>query len=468
MRHFTPATQPATSPSNLRKSLQFILSHPSSVSVTEATTLSAGSVFRGYFVAACVAVICTTAYEVLHVEPHVDYTLVLFVGFSILLAGVPISTFFGWGPALLYTVCEVLYVYTLLARDPHQPFLEDLVTTLVYAVLFVILASLPASLRLGWSHYFSEQRSHIQALEASNVRLQQESRAKDDFINVASHELRTPLTSLSLSTQLLRHHLPPDDTAVLDARKLRLIRGHVDLMSAQLARVVASLSDMTDAIHLERNTLLMTPEEVDVCSLANHVVEECRVLFDTHAINYKQPAAPLWVIGDAHRFAQAIYHFVSNACKYSPEHEPVRVAVHRQGREVHLAVHDQGYGVPYDKQEEIWTRGYHTAMPQQAHSSHVGLGLGLYISKVIIEQHGGRVGCRSSVGGGSTFWMILPLADRTSLEDQQSASQTQESHVPQAVADNVVAFLRTSEPAGVVGQASQASKVSEVNHATGK
>ena len=110
---------------------------------------------------------------------------------------------------------------------------------------------------------------------------------------------------------------------------------------------------------------------------------------------------------DCDRIAQVMVNLVSNALKYSPEGTPVEVDIDSQQGNALIQVHDHGKGISKDQQEHIFETFYRT--PDAQSSAKFGLGLGLAISKDIVERHGGRIWCESQVGKGSIFFVDLPL-----------------------------------------------------------
>jgi signal transduction histidine kinase len=140
-------------------------------------------------------------------------------------------------------------------------------------------------------------------------------------------------------------------------------------------------------------------------------VEEHQTLAPARAIQLDVSAAhPLRVVADADRIGQVVTNYLTNALRYAPEDRPIAVSLHTAAGHVRVAVRDEGPGISPAQQRTIWARFERAARAQQPRGAYVGLGLGLYISREIIEHHGGQVGVDSTVGQGSTFWFMLPLA----------------------------------------------------------
>jgi signal transduction histidine kinase len=126
------------------------------------------------------------------------------------------------------------------------------------------------------------------------------------------------------------------------------------------------------------------------------------------------------VCADAGRIEQVVTNYLTNALKYSQEDRPVAVGLQVGGDAARLWVRDQGVGVPVADQASIWERFHRAAGVTVQSGSDVGIGLGLHISKTIVEQHGGAVGVESTPSQGSTFWFTLPLATSGSGDDTSS------------------------------------------------
>jgi signal transduction histidine kinase len=117
------------------------------------------------------------------------------------------------------------------------------------------------------------------------------------------------------------------------------------------------------------------------------------------------------VLADADRIGQVITNYLTNALKYSPASQPVRIWVGIADGRARVAVEDHGPGLPVSEQERIWQQFYRAEGVKVQSALGGSMGLGLYVCKRIVEDHGGAVGVYSEVGHGSTFWFELPLAD---------------------------------------------------------
>lgn len=239
--------------------------------------------------------------------------------------------------------------------------------------------------------------------EALLGELQQALRARDDFLMVASHELRTPLTSLQLTASgLLRqldraggHPLPP---ALLDER-IRTVKRQLD----RLEQLVAGLLDVS---RIAAGRLGLQLESVDLVEVANEVLTRLRDEASRQQVVLSLEA-PTPVIGvwDRSRLDQIATNLVTNAIKYGSG-KPVQVIVSRDDQSAELRVRDQGIGVAVDQQERIFGK-FERAASQRNYG---GLGLGLWITRELVELMRGSVRVESSEGSGATFIVSLPLS----------------------------------------------------------
>lgn len=221
---------------------------------------------------------------------------------------------------------------------------------------------------------------------------------KDEFLSIASHELKTPITSIKAFAQLLGKVLEKKgDTSSL---------GFVQKMGKQLDRLTFLVQNLLDVTRISEGKLQLAQEEFDIASLISEVIEEVQPAIKTHTI-IKRQIERATVVADKQRINQVITNLLMNAVKYSEGKDKVLVTVKRNHETVQIDVRDYGIGIAPDKQNHIFERFYRVTHDGDATIS--GLGLGLYISKEIINRHRGNIWVTSRPLKGSTFSFTLPL-----------------------------------------------------------
>jgi signal transduction histidine kinase/FixJ family two-component response regulator len=227
-------------------------------------------------------------------------------------------------------------------------------------------------------------------------------RARDEFLSVASHELNTPLGTLMLQFEeaLLPDPAEQPGGPVSERRRVAIARARRQL--DRLSRLVSSLLDVS-RVTAKRLQLELTI--VDLSTTAREVGEqfaaELARVGCTLRIDAPAPVVGNW---DAMRMAQIVANLLSNACKYGPG-KPIDVTVRNTGDRARLTVRDQGIGIA----AEDLTRIFECFERGTATHEVGGLGLGLYITRQLVEAHGGEIRVRSEPGAGSTFAIELPL-----------------------------------------------------------
>jgi PAS domain S-box-containing protein len=220
---------------------------------------------------------------------------------------------------------------------------------------------------------------------------------RDEFISVAAHELRTPLTALQLKLQGLDRMLL--EGPVLDPR----IPERLESASRQVKRLTRLVEELLDVSRIVGGHLLLSPEEVDLGSLAGVVVDDLSEPARRAGSQLRLRAAHVVGRWDQTRLEQAIINVVANAIKYG-EGKPIEVTVEGIPTGARLTVTDQGLGIAAADVERIFGRFVRVASSQH----YGGLGLGLYVTRSIIEAHGGAITVQSAPGRGSTFILDLP------------------------------------------------------------
>ncbi|WP_232293830.1 MEDS domain-containing protein [Stigmatella aurantiaca] len=249
-------------------------------------------------------------------------------------------------------------------------------------------------------------RERTAALEASlqvRNRAEQEAlaavRARDEFLSMASHELKTPLTSLKLQLELVKGAMAGADSALFQrlAPKMRT-------MERQIQRLQALNGSLLDVATLDGGRMRMDFQWVNLASLIEEAVERldpdferagCEVLLHVEGETQGQ-----W---DPMRLDQVVVNLLSNAAKYGAG-KPIHILLQRSGNRVSLAVKDQGIGISSEAQARLF-RKFERAVPARHYG---GLGLGLYISRMLVEAMGGTLQVDSLPGQGATFTVSLP------------------------------------------------------------
>jgi PAS domain S-box-containing protein len=255
------------------------------------------------------------------------------------------------------------------------------------------------------------ERAEAQATELALRTAQQR---MEEFLGMVSHELKTPLTSIKGNTQLAIRQLRSS------MQSFERIFGLYEAAEQQSRRLNRLVDDLLDVSRAQAGHLELIPGPCDLRAIVHEALQEQQKIWPGRRIDLEMDeATALPLEADADRIAQAISNYLTNALKYSDPDRPVLVSAQREARQVYLAVRDQGPGLPPEEQEQIWSR-FHRApgieVRSSSHSSQAGLGLGLSITKNIIEGQQGEVGVQSAPGEGSTFWFRLPLRSEEDAE----------------------------------------------------
>jgi signal transduction histidine kinase len=222
---------------------------------------------------------------------------------------------------------------------------------------------------------------------------------KDEFLTLVSHELRTPLTTLKMQTQMTLRQL---------AREGALNQTQLARMERAIARIERLVNSLMEASRLRTHEIAPEMGSCDLHQACVAAADEQREAFG-RAIELDLPEGPCQVTCDADRLEQVLANLLSNALKYSPPTQSVQLELRCQGDQARVFVRDHGPGIPPEALPHLCERFYRVPQVEVQAGSQLGLGLGLYISRHIVERHGGRMWVESKVGSGSTFAFALPL-----------------------------------------------------------
>lgn len=219
-----------------------------------------------------------------------------------------------------------------------------------------------------------------------------------EFLAMVTHDLKTPLTSIKGMAQLMQRHGAYREQSLTN-------------IVAQAERLERLVNDLLDVSRLETGRLELQCAAVDLVAVVRETAEAARALSPAHQILVEAPDRPLVGVYDRDRLGQILQNLLSNAVRYSPAGSAIRISVTDLGAAAQITVSDQGVGIPPEALARLFDRFYRVETASASQPQ--GLGLGLYITRGLVEAHGGRVWAESTAGQGSTFYVILPYNRHT-------------------------------------------------------
>ena len=235
-------------------------------------------------------------------------------------------------------------------------------------------------------------------LEGQNLQLRESERLRFELVSAISHEVRTPLACvMGYTSLLLTREVSKDER-----------RQYLEIMANEARRLESLVDDLVDAKRIEQGRLELEEELVDLGNVVRDQADSFAGRSDGHLLRIERENEGLLVVNaDRGRMAQVVANLLSNAIKYSPEGSTVEIVARRQQDAVRVSVRDHGDGIPAADRSRIFSKFFRG---EATHTGVSGVGLGLAISREIVEAHGGRMGFESEPGHGALFWFELPLA----------------------------------------------------------
>lgn len=235
--------------------------------------------------------------------------------------------------------------------------------------------------------------------------------AREEQVAQTAHELRTPLTALTTAIELLRegYAVSPEDQATF-----------LDQASVAARHMAFLINDVVDLAALESGHVSLHIRNQRVQEMLFDVAQVMQLTAQGRGIELRidEPREDLQVLADRGRFLQIVFNLVSNALKFSGSGSTVRLATEIQADVVRFEVHDAGPGVEVEQRSRLFTR--YGRAHERSLGSVPGTGLGLHVSKLLVERMGGAIGYRPGEPGGSVFWFTLPQS--VALESAAVAS----------------------------------------------
>jgi signal transduction histidine kinase len=236
--------------------------------------------------------------------------------------------------------------------------------------------------------------------------LQQVDKLKDEFIIIASHNLRTPLT-------VIKNYIPFLKRNKVDQRTQGAIAG----IEGATERLEAIMESLLNLVSLEKNKDPLKKAPEDLIAIIKDVVDGVRKQYSqskvTILFDEKQPQLVLDL--DKVRIKQALAGVIDNAVKFNRDGGKVAIKLEKKGEEIEILVADTGVGISREELEEIFQK-FHRGTDILTYN-YEGVGLGLYITKLIVESHQGKIRLDSVLGEGTKVYITLPIHESTDLVD---------------------------------------------------
>lgn len=223
---------------------------------------------------------------------------------------------------------------------------------------------------------------------------------RDDFLGMVTHDLRDLLSTVVMTASVVADGAPADDPGAATLAAMRRIQ-------RAAGRMTRLIGDLVDVASIEAGKLAMVPVAADGADLVVEAIETWTPLAAAKALRLTMapPRGPTSTMIDRERILQVLGNLITNAAKFSPRTAEIRCGVEAIDDHLSFFVEDHGTGIPGDQLEAIFERFW-----QVGGNDRRGLGLGLYISRCIVEAHDGRIWATSEPGQGSTFYFTVPRA----------------------------------------------------------
>lgn len=238
-----------------------------------------------------------------------------------------------------------------------------------------------------------------------------------DFLSHFSHEARTPLASFDGYVQLARRRLQRmrDDAQqgkltgdALDQR-LADLQQTIEQARAPARRLNRLIGDLAEVAQIQSGQLTLQRIPCDLVEIVKQALADQQLSWPARQLQLQLPVQAVPILADPDRIGEVVTNYLTNALKYAPEDRPIETTVSIQTGQARLQVRDHGPGISADEQARIWQWFYRSPNAHAREGVGMSLGVGLYICRNIIAQHGGQTGVNSAHGRGATFWFTVPV-----------------------------------------------------------
>ncbi|HLE01783.1 MAG TPA: ATP-binding protein [Bdellovibrionota bacterium] len=307
---------------------------------------------------------------------------------------VVVSVAVGYGPGVLTTLCTAFgmnFFFLGSGGSAHFESVEDFIRIALFTIAGLLLTGLGGALR----------EALLGALEARKV-AEAALRERDEFISIVSHELKTPLTGLKLRAELEKRAISQRAKESMVSRDEH--ENFVNAADQTVERLRRLVEDLLDLSRLTHGRLKINLESINLKTIIQTVVERFGSELEEKGIQLRTVITSD-VIGnwDPLRIDQVITNLLSNAIKYG-ERQPIELGIKKMDSKVVISVRDNGPGISSENLTKVFQRFERFA----GEKSISGMGLGLYITRNLVELHKGRIWVQSQSGRGTTFFVELP------------------------------------------------------------
>ena len=288
-------------------------------------------------------------------------------------------------PQFLFLIMGIIIIgstltaYAIGTRYIEEPELVALIILLITAILFIIAAIITRSFE----------------------RLAEASRMKSEFINIVSHQLRSPLSNLRWAIELLMS----GRLGKIEEKQTEYFR----ILKENSGRMGELVSDLLIVSRIETATLPQKRKEISLEDLIKKLISEFKPFAQASnvEIEFKSEENLPKILADPSQIRLVVENLLDNAVRYIKDRGKVKMLLSRRGQNLYFEIEDNGVGIPKEDQKYIFQKFFRSENILRYQTQ--GSGLGLYISKAIIERSGGKIGFKSQEGVGSTFWFTLPI-----------------------------------------------------------
>jgi signal transduction histidine kinase len=253
----------------------------------------------------------------------------------------------------------------------------------------------------GRSMELAESRLDQERAEAENRELQQIAQAKSEFLTTVSHELRTPLTSILAFADVLKRNKIGN---LVEKQERQL-----DIIQRSGRRLAALIDDLLNATHIEQNRFELEPTRFDIRDLVSEMTDSLMPVLaeKDQKVVLELPDQPIVMFADQLRLSQVISNLATNAAKYSGDSSTITMTVSSIDDSITISVKDEGIGISRADLPHIFSA--FSRADNEGTRKQAGIGVGLYVSRQIIDHHHGKISASSVVGQGTTVKVVIPL-----------------------------------------------------------